>query len=103
MVYISLGVGADTPLGKIHSALVAMKRWSVLQRGLPGHVAVYSVNCVGVVYVVMASGSVALPAGGNSLAGGADEYHRRGWQLRHLAGANHAGLGPFAAFARPRN
>jgi hypothetical protein len=74
-----LGVVAKTfPLDKIHRALAATERESARQRDLPGHVTVYYVIPLALYMQSSLSGSFALSAGGNSVAGATVGEHQRG-------------------------
>jgi hypothetical protein len=84
--YISLGVVAKTfPLEKIRASLAASGKESVRQRDLPAHVvvyyvialALYTVACVP--HAVVVSGSAALSAGRNPVAGGTRGGNQCGW------------------------
>ena len=77
--YISLGVVAKTfPLEKIRASLAATGKESVRQRELPAHVVVYYVIALAL-HAVVASGSAALSAGRNPVAGGTCGGNQCGW------------------------
>src|SRR5438552_6869847 len=54
----------------------------------------------GAVHAVVVSGSAALSAGRNPVAGGTGGGSQGGWEFRYLAGANQTGMGASTATAR---